>query len=365
MRRACRSYRDNPAAGPRPVHRRPARSRCRGCRDRALVGHGRHRRRLRTGSPLRSAPGLAPLTWALQALARSSVRPGSPRPALDGGRRWPAWWRSRAAALLPAVGSLVVFWAALFGVLLLAGYAWGRCAPSESWWSARCGSWPSWPSCGAAWPLLSWLDRSLRGYAVLIPVAVVLLHDLGRYGGGVPVSGVAATVSGVAAAALCAWAVPYLVGIRLARGAVPVEPGAAVAGALAVAAVQLGSSSWSAARRAAEHAAPHGHHLGRLVAGAGSRRPAGRRGLGVAEDGLVPAVPRRTGRPALAPSTVTSGRWIVTFRDSLREIRRRVARRGRPREPDHGVGHRHGEDRGATAGAGRSDRAAPTAAGRG
>ncbi|MGI8694521.1 MAG: hypothetical protein ACR2JK_16735 [Geodermatophilaceae bacterium] len=75
----------------------------------------------------------------------------------------------------------------------------------------------------AAWPALDSLDRRLRGFAMLLPAAVVGLDDVAR-NGGLAVPAHAQSVLG-ASALICAWMVPFLFGIRLARGGGPRRAG--------------------------------------------------------------------------------------------------------------------------------------------
>ena len=175
-------------------------------------------------SPLRDLPDLAPLTWVLQALAPFFCAAGfAAARTLDGGRAWRSWFHSRAVALLPAVGTLVAFWAALLGVLLLGGFpvatlrSIGKLVVSPLWFLAVL------LLLWAAWPALDRLDRRLRGFAMMLPAAVVGLDDVAR-NGGLAVPAHAQSVLG-ASALICAWMVPFLFGIRLARGGGPRRAG--------------------------------------------------------------------------------------------------------------------------------------------
>lgn len=121
--------------------------------------------------------------------------------------------------MLAATGTLVAFWSVLLGVLLLGGLPLaslqtiGKLVVSPLWFLAVLAV------LSAAWPALDGLDRQLRGYAVLPPAAVVGLDDLARYGG-LPIPDPVLSVL-APAALVCAWAVPFLFGIRLARGGGP------------------------------------------------------------------------------------------------------------------------------------------------
>lgn len=73
-------------------------------------------------SPLRRLPSLAPLTWALQALAPLFCAAGfAAARSLQKRPGWRPWLVTRAGALLAATGTLVAFWSVLLGVLLLGG----------------------------------------------------------------------------------------------------------------------------------------------------------------------------------------------------------------------------------------------------
>ncbi|MBA3278449.1 MAG: acyltransferase [Geodermatophilaceae bacterium] len=192
-------------------------------------------------SPLRHLPDLAPLTWVLQALAPFFCAAGfAATRALEGGQRWRQWASARVGALLPAVGTLLACWTVLLGVLLLSGFAFaevrslGKLVVGPLWFLAVLAV--LW----ASWPALDWLDRRLRGWAVLAPAAVVGFDDL-VWLGDLPVGPAAQSVIGVIGT-VCAWAVPFLFGIRLARGGGPSRTGGllmALAGMAAMATLIL------------------------------------------------------------------------------------------------------------------------------
>jgi len=161
-------------------------------------------------SPLASMPWLAPLSWVFQTLAVFFLVGGYSSARSYRGGYWP-WLRKRLTRLARPIAALAAVWVPVTIGLVLAG------VPTETVKTVLFLVYsPLWflgvyAGLTAMTPAALWLVRRLGVGAAAIPVAVVALADLVRFGLGGP--------SWVGWINLPAgWLVPYLIGIAWAPG---------------------------------------------------------------------------------------------------------------------------------------------------
>lgn len=176
---------------------------------------------LRIDSPLRHLPYLCPASWLLQTLGLFFFAGGYGAAASHGRARrdrvgYPRWLGVRLARLGYAVALLGAFWLVTLTALAVAGVSGdvltvaAKLAVSPLWFLAV--------YLGLlvlTRPLVA-VVRRFGTAVVLVPVAVVGLDDLVRFGP-VQLTAPCPTVLGAALRVLavpCAWIVPYLVGLR-------------------------------------------------------------------------------------------------------------------------------------------------------
>ncbi|MEV7240549.1 acyltransferase [Streptomyces sp. NPDC093248] len=165
---------------------------------------------LRTASPLRQLPWLAPVSWVFQTLAvfflvGGHVATRSLASARGRGLSYPAWLRSRLTRLLRPVLALLTLWTVAAAALLLSGTSFGtlhtllKLALSPLWFLLV------FAALTAATPLLTRLSP-------LWPLAVVLHVDVLRFGlhTGPSWLGWVNVAAG--------WLVPYTLGAAWTRG---------------------------------------------------------------------------------------------------------------------------------------------------
>ncbi|MGW1586342.1 acyltransferase family protein [Streptomyces sp. NPDC002386] len=165
---------------------------------------------LRTASPLRQLPWLAPVSWVFQTLAvfflvGGHVATRSLASARGRGLSYPAWLRSRLTRLLRPVLALLTLWTVAAAALLLSGTPFGtlhtllKLALSPLWFLLV------FAALTAATPLLTRLSP-------LWPLAVVLHVDVLRFGlhTGPSWLGWVNVAAG--------WLVPYTLGAAWTRG---------------------------------------------------------------------------------------------------------------------------------------------------
>lgn len=175
-----------------------------------VLTHGRAGSTLTDTSPLAAMPGLAPVSWIFQTLAIFFLVGGYSAARSYRGGYWP-WLGRRLARLSRPVAMLAAFWALLGTGLYLGGVP-GRTLRTVLTLVLD----PLWflgvfAALTALTPLAIALVRRLGGWAAAIPLAVVAVADLVRFGLGGP--------SWVGWINLPAgWLVPYLLGIAWARG---------------------------------------------------------------------------------------------------------------------------------------------------
>jgi hypothetical protein len=175
-----------------------------------VLTHGRAGDVLSDASPLARMPALTPVSWVFQTLAIFFLVGGySAARSYRGGYR--TWLARRLARLSRPVAALVAVWALLGTGLYLGGVSSSTLHTvlvlvlDPLWFLGV------YAALTALTPLASALVRRLGAAAALIPLAVVALDDLVRFGLGGP--------SWVGWINLPAgWLVPYLLGIAWARG---------------------------------------------------------------------------------------------------------------------------------------------------
>ena len=175
-----------------------------------VLAHGRAGSTLHDTSPLAAMPALAPVSWIFQTLAIFFLVGGYSAARSYRGGYWP-WLRRRLVRLSRPVTMLAAFWALLGTGLYLGG------VPGQTLHTVLTLVLdPLWflgvfAALTALTPLAIALVRRLGGWAAAIPLAVVALADLVRFGLGGP--------SWVGWINLPAgWLVPYLLGMAWARG---------------------------------------------------------------------------------------------------------------------------------------------------
>jgi len=176
-----------------------------------VVAHARHGAGLRDESPLAALPVLTPLSWVFQTLAIFFLVGGySAAKSLRGG--YSPWLHRRLARLSRPVAFLVATWALVAVGLIAAGVPWSTLRVlltlvlDPLWFLG------AFALLTAATPLAVRLVRRLGAGAALVPLAVVAVTDLVRFGLG--------DLSWLGwVNVLAAWMVPYLLGIAWARGA--------------------------------------------------------------------------------------------------------------------------------------------------
>lgn len=176
---------------------------------------------LHVDSPLRHLPYLWPVTWVLQTLGLFFFAGGfgaaaSWRRARRDGVGYGRWLGGRLARLGHAAGTLAAFWLLVLTALAVAGVSGGvlvtagRLAVSPLWFLAV------YVGLVALTPPLLAAVRRLRPAVVLVPLAVVGLDDLLRFGPGqlatVCPPWLATTLRVLAVP--CVWVVPFAVGLR-------------------------------------------------------------------------------------------------------------------------------------------------------
>jgi hypothetical protein len=176
-----------------------------------VVSHGHKSTTLADKSPLHAMPYLTPLSWIFQTLAVFFLVGGySAARSYTGGYR--SWLRKRLVRLSRPVAVLAAFWALLATGLYLGGLSWPTLHTvltlvlDPLWFLGV------FAVLTAMTPLAVTLVRRLGAWAAVIPLAVVAVTDLVRFGLGGP--GWVGWINVVAG-----WLVPYLLGIAWARGA--------------------------------------------------------------------------------------------------------------------------------------------------
>src|SRR5690348_400933 len=176
-----------------------------------VVTSGRTGHALHDESPLATMSYLTPVSWIFQTLAIFFLVGGYAAARSYTGGYW-AWLRKRLVRLSRPVAVLAGFWALLATGLYLAGVPWPTLHTvltlvlDPLWFLGV------FTVLTALTPLAVALVRRIGAWAALIPVSVVAVTDLVRFGlGGPSWVGWVNVVAG--------WLVPYLLGIAWARGA--------------------------------------------------------------------------------------------------------------------------------------------------
>src|SRR5579859_620079 len=176
-----------------------------------VVSHGHKGTTLADKSPLHSMPYLTPVSWIFQTLAIFFLVGGYAAARSYTGGYW-AWLRKRLVRLSRPVAVLAAVWALLATGLYLGGVPWPTLHTvltlvlDPLWFLGV------FAVLTALTPVAVTLARRLGAWAATIPLAVVAVTDLVRFGlGGPSWTGWINVVAG--------WLVPYLLGIAWARGA--------------------------------------------------------------------------------------------------------------------------------------------------
>jgi hypothetical protein len=175
-----------------------------------VVTHGHSGTTLADKSPLHTMSYLTPVSWIFQTLAVFFLVGGYAAARSYTGGYW-AWLRKRLARLSRPVAVLAAFWALLATGLYLAGVSWPALHTvltlvlDPLWFLGV------FTVLTALTPLAVALVRRIGAWAAAIPLSVVAVTDLVRFGlGGPSWVGWVNVVAG--------WLVPYLLGIAWARG---------------------------------------------------------------------------------------------------------------------------------------------------
>jgi len=176
-----------------------------------VVTHGRGGTTVADKSPLHTMSYLTPVSWIFQTLAIFFLVGGyAAARSYTGGYR--AWLRKRLIRLSRPVAVLAAFWALLATGLYLAGVSWPTLHTvltlvlDPLWFLGV------FIVLTALTPPAVALVRRIGAWSALVPVSVVAIIDLARFGlGGPSWLGWVNVVAG--------WLVPYLLGIAWARGA--------------------------------------------------------------------------------------------------------------------------------------------------
>lgn len=171
----------------------------------------------RSASPLQHQPWMAALSWFLQTLAPFFFAGGyAAVVSLRPGRRYAGWLGGRIVRLAGGIAYLAAFWAAMLTVLALTGTPFGtltkigKLVVSPLWFLAV------YLVCVAMTPVFLAVARRLGGLAVVVPVAVVAVDDLLRYGPWTPPAAVTSATGLLAI--LAGWSIPFYLGVLLATG---------------------------------------------------------------------------------------------------------------------------------------------------
>ncbi len=175
-----------------------------------VVTHGHSGTTVADKSPLHTMSYLTPVSWIFQTLAVFFLVGGYAAARSYTGGYW-AWLRKRLARLSRPVAVLAAFWALLATGLYLAGVSWPTLHTvltlvlDPLWFLGV------FTVLTALTPLAVALVRRIGAWAAAIPLSVVAVTDLVRFGlGGPSWVGWVNVVAG--------WLVPYLLGIAWARG---------------------------------------------------------------------------------------------------------------------------------------------------
>jgi fucose 4-O-acetylase-like acetyltransferase len=176
-----------------------------------VVTHGRGGTTVADKSPLHTMSYLTPVSWIFQTLAIFFLVGGYAAARSYTGGYW-AWLRKRLVRLSRPVAVLAAFWALLATGLYLGGVSWPTLHTvltlvlDPLWFLGV------FTALTALTPLAVALVRRIGAWAAAIPLSVVAVADLVRFGlGGPSWVGWINVVAG--------WLVPYLLGIAWARGA--------------------------------------------------------------------------------------------------------------------------------------------------